>query len=91
MIQSKVMFEVFRDNTYNEKYDVVYFTELNEHNRDKAITSALDGETYFSGYLKEIRKDEAKEVIQDFIVRLNDGEAIDSSTFGEALKPFLAG
>jgi rubrerythrin len=84
------MFEVFREKTYDEKYAVVYFTELNEHNRDEAITHALEGETFYSGYLKEIRKEEAKTVIQTFIERLNDGEEIDPSSLEEALKPFLA-
>lgn len=90
MIQSKIMFEIFRDNAYDEKYDVVYFTELNEHNRDEAYIHALEGECFYSGYLKELRKEEAKEVIQNFIDRLNDGEKLDASALRRALEPFLA-
>ena len=34
MESDKIMFEVYREGTYTGKYRVVYYTELNEHNKE---------------------------------------------------------
>jgi len=34
MESDKVMFEIYREATYTGKYRVVYYTELNENNKE---------------------------------------------------------
>jgi hypothetical protein len=90
MVEGKVMFQVYRDVTYNGDYHVVYFTELNEHNKDTEIDHALAGEAFLDGYLKESTKKEAKQVIAHALKRLNEGEAVTPEELREALAPHLA-
>ena len=40
MISDKTMFEIYREEGYGRKYRVVYFTELNDHNRETEISKA---------------------------------------------------
>jgi hypothetical protein len=37
----KIMFEIYQDKQYNQKYRVVYYTELNENNKHAEINRAL--------------------------------------------------
>lgn len=76
MVEGKIMFSIYRDATYNGDYHVVYFTELNEHNKDEEINKAIAGETFLDGYLHEHTKAEAKVLIAKAIRRMNDGEAL---------------
>ena len=39
----KTMFEVYRDVTYGTRYRVVYFTELQDHNKELEINRAMAG------------------------------------------------
>ncbi len=72
----KVMFEIYRDTEYTGKYRVVYFTELNDHNKESEINHALAGEHFYDGFIKNYRKEEAKEIIESLLRRLNEGERI---------------
>jgi len=56
----KTMFEIYRESTYTGKYRVVYFTELQDHNKEFEINRAMAGEHLFDGFIKNFRKDEAK-------------------------------
>jgi hypothetical protein len=40
----KIMFEIYRETEYTGKYRVVYFTELQDHNKESEINHALVGE-----------------------------------------------
>jgi len=31
--KDKIMFEIYKESIYSDKYRVVYFTELHEHNK----------------------------------------------------------
>ncbi len=84
----KIMFEIYRDKQYNEKFRVVYYTELNEHNKHVEINRALAGASYFDGFIKDFRKDEAKQIIEDILKQLNEGVAIDKDEIKEKLKEF---
>lgn len=86
----KVMFEIYREASYNRRYKVVYFTELNEHNKETEINRALAGDHYFDGFLKGIRKEEAKAVIERALNRLNDGEAVRPEELEKELESYLA-
>ena len=37
----KVMFEIYRDADYGNRYRVVYFTELGEHDKEDEISRAI--------------------------------------------------
>lgn len=81
----KTMFEIYRESTYTGKYRVVYFTELNEHNKEFEINRAMAGEHFLDGFLKNYTKDEAKEIIEGLLARLNSGEAISADSFAKEL------
>jgi hypothetical protein len=85
MEADKVMFEIYREDTYTGRYRVVYFTELNEHNKEYEINRALAGEHFYDGFIKNYRKDEAKEIIEGLLKRLNDGEKLTASDIEAAL------
>jgi type I restriction-modification system DNA methylase subunit len=84
----KIMFEVYKENTYSGKYRVVYFTELQDHNKEAEINRAMAGEHFFDGFIRAYRKDQAKETIEKLLNRLNEGEAISKADFERELKPF---
>ena len=76
MESDKVMFEIYRDGTYTGKYRVVYYTELNENNKEWEINKAMAGEHFYDGFIRNFRKDEAKDIIESVLKRLNDGEKL---------------
>jgi len=86
----KVMFEIYREIEYTGKYRVVYFTELQDHNKETEINHAMAGEHFFDGFIKNFRKDEAKEIIQSVLNRLNNGEKIDPQDVERALGEHMA-
>ncbi len=86
----RVMFEIYREKTYTSQYRVVYYTELDEHNKHWEINRALSGETFYDGFLKELRKEEGKRVIEQFVERLNRGESVERAELEEALSDFVA-
>ena len=90
-IQSeKVMFQIYREPAFNRRFRVVYFTELDEHNKESEINDALRGEAIFDGFLRNYTKEEAKLIVADILTRLNNGETIAPSEIEGQLKPFLA-
>lgn len=86
----KTMFEVYRETSYTGRYRVVYFTELQDHNKETEINHAMAGEHYFDGFLKNFGKDEAKEMIDDLLARMNGGEKISPDEFSRFLGEHLA-
>jgi len=86
----KVMFEIYRETEYTGQYRVVYFTELQDHNKETEINHALEGEHFFDGFIKNHRKDEAKEIIAALLARLNDGEKVDPREVERALAEHMA-
>lgn len=85
------MFEVYREEGYGRRYRVVYFTELDEHNKESEINAAMAGEHFFDGFIRERGSREAKAVIDEMLSRLNGGEAVSSEEFEAALKPYMPG
>ena len=86
----KVMFEIYRETEYTGKYRVVYFTELQDHNKESEINHALSGEHFYDGFLKNYRKEEAKEIIQGILERLNSGERLAPAEVERALGEHIA-
>jgi len=90
MESDKVMFEIYREAAYTGKYRVVYYTELNENNKEWEINRALSGEHFFDGFIKNYRKDEAKDIIDAILKRMNDGEKLAPTDVETALTEFIA-
>ena len=86
----KVMFEIDRETEYSGRYRVVYFTELQDHNKETEINHALAGEHFFDGFIKNFRKDEAKQIIDSILTRLNNGEKVDPREVESALGDHMA-
>jgi hypothetical protein len=86
----KVMFEIYRETEYTGRYKVVYFTELGDHNKESEINHALAGEHFFDGFIKNYRKDEAKEIIESILGRLNRGEPVAPDEVERALGEHIA-
>ena len=84
----RIMFEIYRETTYSGRYRVVYFTELNDHNRDTEINRALAGEHFFDGFIGSVRKEEAKRIIEAAVSQLNTGQTVDPETLAAALAPY---
>jgi hypothetical protein len=85
MESDKVMFEIYREAAYTGKYRVVYFTELNENNKEFEINRALSGEHFYDGFIRNYKKDEAKEIIETLLRRMNDGEKLTGDDIERAL------
>jgi hypothetical protein len=88
LASEQIMFEIYREATYSGQYRVVYFTELNDHNRDTEINRALSGEHFYDGFIKSLRQHEAKKIIAEAVAQLNAGQALDPQALAEALAPF---
>src|SRR5262249_38150380 len=86
----KVMFEIYRETEYTGQYRVVYFTELQDHNKESEINHALAGEHFYDGFIKNFRKEEAKEIIKGILDRLNNGERLPATEVESALGEPLA-
>ena len=86
----KVMFEIYRDLKYTGLYRVVYFTELQDHNKETEINTAMLGEHFYDGFIKEYRKEEAKDIIEKLLNRLNAGERMQTGDIDAALGDHIA-
>src|SRR5438445_320710 len=75
-VHEKVMFEIYREAGYDRRYRVVYFTELDEHNKDQEIARAVAGEHYYDGFFRADALEDAKRVVGDILEQLNRGELI---------------
>ena len=86
----KTMFEIYRETSYSGKFKVVYFTELQDHNKVTEINHALAGEHFFDGFLKNFGKEEGKKIIDKLLGRMNGGEQLKPEDVAGALGEHLA-
>jgi hypothetical protein len=86
----KTMFEIYRELAYSGRYQVVYFTELQDHNKESEINRALAGEHFYDGFIRNYRKEAAKEIIEEILSRLNSGESVEPQDIEHALGEHLA-
>ena len=84
----RIMFEIYREGSYDRRYRVVYFTELNDHNRETEINRALAGEHFYDGFFRSLRKEEAKHIIEEAVRELNEGKPVNPQALDEALAPY---
>jgi len=90
MESDKVMFEIYRDSTYTGKYRVVYYTELTEANKEWEINKAMAGEHFYDGFIRNYGKDEAKDIIDALLKRMNEGEKLTADDVENALGQYSA-
>jgi len=88
--KDKIMFEIYKENVYSGEYRVVYFSELDDHNKDKEIDRAMKGDHFFDGFILTLKKDRAMKQIEDILEKLNDGETLDDQYMNKYLEEFLA-
>ena len=88
MESDKIMFEIYREATYTGQYRVVYFTELNDQNKEYEINRAMAGEHFFDGFIRNFRKEEAKDLIDSLLKRMNDGEKLSPDQFAQAISAY---
>ena len=86
----KIMFEIYKEDSYGDRYCVVYFTELEDHDKDKEIDRAFAGEHFYDGFIRGDRNEEAKGVIEELLERLNEGEKVTESQVDRKLGDYLA-
>jgi dihydropteroate synthase len=68
----RTMFEIFRERDYNRAFHCIFYTELEEHVRDAEIAKAAAGETIYTGFVADDRKEQAREVVLAVVDELND-------------------
>jgi aspartate carbamoyltransferase catalytic subunit len=85
----KIMFEIYRETTYTGKFRVVYFTELQDHNKETEISRAMAGEHFYDGFIRAYRKDQAKEMIEKILARMNEGEKLSPEQVESEIKAFI--
>ncbi len=85
----KIMFEIYKEATYTGQYRVVYFTELQDHNKESEINRAMAGQHFYDGFIRNYRKDQAKDAIAGILERLNKGDRVEKEDVTRALAPFL--
>jgi hypothetical protein len=85
----KIMFEIYKESTYTGQHRVVYFTELQDHNKEFEISRAMAGEHFYDGFIRSYRKDQAKQVISRFLDRLNSGARLTSADLERELKDYI--
>jgi hypothetical protein len=83
------MFEVYRDLAYDaDRFRVVYYTELDEHNKDAEIRRAQNGEHFIDGFLLAYKLPETKKAVAALVERLNRGDPVTPADFQQAIAPF---
>ncbi len=80
---------MYREKSYGRNFRVVYFTELEDHNKESEINRAMAGEHFVDGYLRNYGKEEAKKVIDDLLLRMNAGDELTPAEFLERLGDHL--
>lgn len=86
----KTMFEIYREREFNREFRLILYTELTESNKHSEINKALDGETIFSGFIDDMKKDEAKVTLNDLIKEMNmDEQPLSEAEIHERLKDYL--
>ena len=77
MSDDRTMFEIYRESDYNRAFHSIFYTDLDEHVRDAEIAKAMAGETVYTGYVADERKEDARHAIDAIVDALNDADEDD--------------
>ena len=69
----KVYFGIYKESGCDKPYRILYFTELDELERDTAMNRFVEGETIYTGFLKKACLDQGKRLLADYVARWNAG------------------
>ena len=70
----RTMFEIYRETDYNRSFHYIFYTDLDEHEREREIARAANGETVFTGYIDDTRKEAARAIIETIVDELNESD-----------------
>jgi len=84
----RIMFEIYRTTGPGRLYRVVYYTELDERNRETEIDRAMAGDHIYDGFISGPVAERAKEVIAEVVARLNAGSRVSPAEVETLLDPF---
>jgi phosphatidylserine decarboxylase len=87
----RTMFEIYRETDYNRAFHCIFYTELDEHLRDAEIAKAAAGETVYTGFVADDRKEEARGVVQAIVDALNDMDEDEAGLSVEEIERRLSG
>lgn len=87
----RTMFEIYRETDYNRSFHFIFYTDLDEHEREREIAKAAGGETVYTGFIDDTRKEGARAIIEAIVDELNDLDEDDAVMSGEAITTRLAG
>jgi hypothetical protein len=85
----KILFQIYREGSFNRRFRVVYFTELGDGNKESEINHAMAGEPVYDGFIKDFKKDEAKAIIERHLEELNKGTDFNEAAFVADLKAYI--
>lgn len=71
-VDDKTMFEIYRETDYNRAFHSIFYTDLEEHAREREIAKAAAGKTVYTGFISDERKEQAREEIDRIVDELND-------------------
>ncbi len=89
-VSDKTMFEIYRETDYNRAFHFVFYTDLEEHARDDVISKAASGDTVFSGFIDDAKKEAAREAIAAMVDELNDMHEDDAGISKDEVERRLA-
>jgi len=87
----RTMFEIYRETDYNRSFHFIFYTDLDEHEREREIARAAGGETVFTGFIDDTRKEAARSIIEAIVDELNDLDEKEPVMSSEAITNRLAG
>lgn len=91
----KTMFEIYRETDYNRAFHSIFYTDLEEHAREREIAKAAAGQTVYTGFIADERKEAAREEIERIIEHLNDMDEDEAgmprAEIERRLAPYLVG
>ncbi|MCH9686843.1 MAG: hypothetical protein K0V04_35745 [Deltaproteobacteria bacterium] len=89
----KTMFEIFRETDYNRGFHCIFYTDLEEHAREREIAKAASGETIYTGFVADDVKEAAREEIDRIVDELNEMEedeaGMPKTSIEQRLAPYL--
>lgn len=85
----RTMFEIYRETDYNRSFHYIFYTDLDEHEREREIAKAANGQTVFTGYIDDTRKEAARAIIEAIVDELNESDDDTPSLNDEAIRSRL--
>lgn len=85
----RTMFEIYREGDYNRAFHSIFYTDLEEHARDDQIAKAAQGETVFTGFVDDEKKEAARAEIDAIVDELNDMDEDEAGMDAEVIRTRL--